>query len=113
MVDFIINNIKIFVFFIQILWALILDGIFVTRGNGFVKINYFIEKRWQIQKAWKGFLAYIIEMSILTIIISSNYITAFINNLLIDNPYPIIIISVLIGYGRFRKDIYGHWLSQS
>ena len=100
-----------FIFLIGLLWALILDGIFVERGKGYVKIKYFVEKSWQIVGSWKGFFAYLIEIVIISLIISF-LSKEIIPSLLVDYPYPTLIISILIGFGRFRKDIYGHWLPQ-
>ena len=98
-----------FVFVVGILWALILDGILVERGHNYVKIKYFVERSWQIVGAWKGFFAYLIEIAVITVLIA--YLSKeIIPNLLLNSPYPTLIISFLIGYGRFRKDVYGHWI---
>ncbi len=97
-----------FVFVVGLLWALILDGVFVERGRGYIKIKYFVKKNWQITKAWKGFVAYIIEIAIIAFFISW-FSKETIPSFLSTNPVLTLIISILVGYGRFRKDIYGHW----
>tara|TARA_Y100000034_G_scaffold134718_1_gene203971 strand:- start:914 stop:1228 length:315 start_codon:yes stop_codon:yes gene_type:complete len=99
----------LYIYIIGILWALILDGIFVKRGNNYVKIRVIDHK---FQKPFKTFIFYLIEIAFISLVISF-LAREFIPNLLRDKPYLILILSVLVGYGRFRKDIYGSWLPQS
>ncbi len=60
--EFINQNLNFLTFFIGILWGIILDGIFVERGRGYIKIKV-IEKSWQFKRDEVGFIFYIIHVS--------------------------------------------------
>ncbi|MBI2109894.1 hypothetical protein HYT58_01830 [Candidatus Woesearchaeota archaeon] len=90
------------IFFIGILWALILDGILVERGNGYLKIRPFGK---DFQGSFKAFIFYIIE-----IILISGLITLlsknFIPNILDTNQFITTVLSISLAYASFKKDIF-------
>lgn len=105
MIDIIETIKSSLVYFVGLLWALILDGLLVKKGNGYVKIRLLDHT---FQKPFKTFLFYLCEIIILSAIATLSSRT-LIPWLLIHYPYSTIIISILVGYARFRKDIYGEW----
>lgn len=109
MVNLIIDNINIWIFFIGILWGILLDGIIVERGKGYVKVNYFFENSHQFKGDFTGFIFYIIEIGFIAIIIS--FLSQnFIKNLLVNNFWLAILISFGLAFIKFRKEVYGTYL---
>ncbi len=104
MVDFIQQNLTFFVFMVGIFWGILLDGLLVERGKGYIKIN-FIEKSWRFQDDKKGYLFFIIEVIIITIGLSllSNKI---IPSLITNYGIWVVIVSLIGSYLKFHKEVY-------
>ena len=108
MANLITDNINIWIFFIGILWGILLDGIIVERGKGYVKVNYFFNNSHQFRGDFTGFVFYIVEIGLIAIIISF-LSQEFIKNLLIDNFLLVILISLILAFLKFRKEVYGKY----
>ena len=88
---------------ISLLWAMILEGLLVERGKGYIKFRF---SHAQFKNTRKGFWIYIIELVLISILIT-NYLSKTIEFLL--NNYFIWTIagSFLASYIKFHYEIYG------
>ena len=91
------------IFVVGILWAFILDGLIVERGQNYVKIRLI---NHEFQKPLKTFFFYLLEIIFITAIVSG-FSKNIIPSLLANNPILTIGVSFLGGYAKFRKDVYG------
>ncbi len=106
--EFIQQNLDFFIFFVGILWGILLDGMLVEKGRGYIKIK-FVKKSWQFKGDFTGFIFYIIEIIIITLLMTFLF-QNYIRNLLINNFLLIVLISFGLAFLKFRKEIYGRYL---
>jgi hypothetical protein len=104
------QNLELLTYLISIMFAILLDGLLVERGNHYIKFRF---SNNQFKPTWKGYFLYVFEIIVVSFLIAK-FFKSWIESLLLQYPYYTIIGALTISYIKFYYDIHKKppWLNK-